>query len=118
LHGPSADASASAGQRELTLQEKRVLIAAISPSLRDPGAAKYRWSKISDVGDGAVNYCAMVTAKSPYAAYDGLQAYIAETKVVGGRVTSAVIGLIAGGKDISIVRTMCRKYNLDPEAAT
>jgi hypothetical protein len=38
--------------------------------------------------------------------------------VVGGHVTSAVMGLIAGGKDASIVRSMCSKYGLDPDRAS
>jgi hypothetical protein len=35
--------------------------------------------------------------------------------MTGNRVTSAVMGLIAGGKDRSIVATMCAKYGLDPD---
>jgi hypothetical protein len=27
-----------------------------------------------------------------------------------------VVGLIAGGKDVEIVRSMCKKYDLDPDA--
>lgn len=105
------------GLRELTPEEKRVIVAAIAPSLRDPASAKYRWAKIRMTPDGSVDYCAMVNAKSPYPAYNGLQAYIVEAKMVGGKVSSAVIGLIAGGKDIEIVRRMCKKYDLDPDSA-
>ncbi len=36
----------------------------------------------------------------------------------GGRVTSAVMGLIAGGKDFAIVSKMCAKYGLDPKNAS
>ena len=57
-------------------------------------------------------------AKSPYAAYDGRQAYIVEAKVLGGKVTSATMGLIAGGKDAAIVSKMCAKYGLDPNKAS
>jgi hypothetical protein len=114
-----AAAANSGAQRDLTPQEKKVIIDAVAPSLRDPGSAKYRWAKFPAEPDSPdVNYCATVDAKSPYAAYNGRQAYIVETKVVGGKVTSAVMGLIAGGKDLSIVSTMCAKYNLDPNSAT
>ena len=38
----------------------------------------------------------MVNAKSAYPAYSGWQAYIVEGTVSGGKLTSAVVGLIAG----------------------
>jgi hypothetical protein len=37
---------------------------------------------------------------------------------LGGKVTSAVMGLITGGKDAAIVSKMCAKYNLDPNSAS
>ncbi len=108
----------SVGQRELTPAEKKIIVSAIAPSLRDPASAKYRWAKIRNATDGAVNYCGMVNAKSPYLGYNGQQAYILEATVSGGKVSAAVVGLIAGGKDIEIVRKMCKKYDLDPNDAT
>jgi hypothetical protein len=105
----------SVAQRDLTPQEKKAIIDAIAPSLRNPGAAKYRWAKFPTVvNDETVNYCATVDAQSPYAAYSGRQAYIIEAHLSGGHVCSAVMGLIAGGKDITIVNEMCAKYGLDP----
>ena len=53
----------------------------------------------------------------PIPAYSGWQAYIVEGTSSGGKVTSAVVGLIAGGKDTEIVRKMCKKYGLDPGGA-
>jgi hypothetical protein len=110
--------AANPGQRELTAAEKKIIVNALAPSLRDPGSAKYRWAKIRNATDGAVNYCGMVNAKSPYPAYNGQQAYILEATMSGGKVSAAVVGLIAGGKDIEIVRSMCKKYDLDPSDAT
>ena len=107
------------GQRDLTAQEKKVIVDAISPSLRNPGGAKYRWVKFPTVvTEETVNYCAMVDAQSPYAAYSGRQAYIVEARLTGGHVSGAVIGLIAGGKDVTIVNEMCAKYGLDPKTAS
>jgi hypothetical protein len=68
--------------------------------------------------EDSVNYCAAVDAKSPYAPYDGRQAYIVEAKLSGGKVTSATMALIAGGKDVALVSKMCAKYGLDPNRAT
>jgi hypothetical protein len=114
-----AAAAVSVGQRDLTPQEKKAIVDAVSPSLRDPGSARYKWAKIpSIVNDNSVNYCAMVDAKSPYPAYNGRQAYIVEAQMTGNRVSSAVMGLIAGGKDFAIVSNMCAKYGLDPKAAS
>lgn len=115
----SADAAAAGPQRDLTPEEKKVIMDAVAPSLRDPKSAKYRWAKFPMVVTAdSLNYCALVNAKSPHAAYDGEQAYIVETKVVGGHVTSAVMGLIAGGKDRALVADMCAKYGLDPNKAS
>jgi hypothetical protein len=112
-------APASVGQRDLTPQEKKAIVDSVSPSLRDPGSAKYHWAKIpSIVTDNSINYCATVDAKSPYPAYNGRQAYIVEAQMSGNRVTGSVMGLIAGGKDFAIVSNMCAKYGLDPKNAT
>jgi hypothetical protein len=43
----------------------------------------------------------------------GRQAYIVAAQMSGNRVSSAVIGLVAGGKDFAIVTKMCAKYGLD-----
>ena len=115
----AANVPANLGQRDLTPQEKKAIVDAVAPSLRDPGSAKYRWAKFPVVvTENSVNYCGMVNARSPYPAYDGEQAYIVEARVVGGHVASAVMGLIAGGKDKTIVTTMCAKYGLDPNKSS
>ncbi len=114
-----ADASASVAQRDLTPAEKKAIIEAVAPSLRNPGSAKYRWAKFPVVvTDTSVNYCAVVNADSPYPACNGEQAYIVEARMTGNKVTSAVMGLIAGGKDRAIVATMCAKYGLDPNKSS
>jgi hypothetical protein len=115
----SASASANVPMRDLTPAEKKAIVDAVSPSLRNPASAKYRWAKIPTiVNDQSVNYCAIVNAQSPYPAYNGEQAYIVEAQMAGNRVKSAVMGLIAGGKDRSIVATMCAKYGLDPNKSS
>ena len=84
-------------------------------SLRDPAAARYHWKKFpAVVAADSVNYCATVDAKSPFPAYGGHQAYIVEARLSGGKVASATMGLIAGGKDFRLVAKMCAKYGLDP----
>jgi len=66
----SSEAPASAGvgigQRDLTAEEKKVIMDAVAQSLRNPGSAKYQWAKFpAVVTDGSVNYCATVDAQSP-----------------------------------------------------
>lgn len=106
------------GERELTPAEKKIISDAVALSIKEPASAKYHWAKIPATAEGSVNYCATVDAKSPYAAYNGRQAYIVEAQVSGGKVSSAVVGLIAGGKDVAIVAKMCAKYGLNPNSAT
>lgn len=113
----NAGTVSGSGQRELTLPEKKIITDAVALSIKDAGAAQYRWPTIPVSEEGQVNYCGMVNAKSPYPAYNGWQAYIVEAQVTAGKVSSAVVGLIAGGKDVEIVRKMCKKYELDPGGA-
>lgn len=114
-----AAASSGDAQRDLTPQEKKIVTEAVSPSLKNPGSAKYRWTKFPVVPPADdVAYCAMVDAQSPYAAYNGRQAYIVDVKVTGGHITSATLGLITGGKDIPIVSGMCAQHGLDPKKAS
>jgi hypothetical protein len=116
---PAAAATPASQLRDLTPQEKKIIVDAVAPSLKEPGAAKYKWTKFPIVPPSdEVSYCATVDAKSPHAAYDGRQAYIVDTKVSGGHITSAVLGLITGGKDIPIVANMCATHGLDPNSAS
>jgi len=117
LLGLHAAAGNSQGLRELTQPEKKIISDAVGLSIKDPNTAQFRWPQISASEEGSVNYCGMVNAKSPYPAYNGWQAYIVEATVSAGKVSSAVVGLIAGGKDVEIVRKMCKKYDLDPGTA-
>jgi hypothetical protein len=116
---PTAAAAPASQLRDLTPQEKKIVIDAIAPSLREPGSAKYKWAKFPIVPPSdEVSYCGVVDAKSPHAAYDGRQAYIVDTKVSGGHITAAVLGLITGGKDTAIVANMCATHGLDPNSAS
>jgi hypothetical protein len=110
--------SGSLGQRELSPQEKKVIMDAVGPSLSNADAAKYHWARFPALpSESSVNYCATVDAKSPFPAYSGHQSYIVEAQLSGGRVPSAVMGLIAGGKDAALVSKMCAKYGLNPNDA-
>jgi hypothetical protein len=114
----TAPSPGGGSMRELTAEEKKIIADAVAASLSNPGAAKYRWARFPASAEGSVNYCATVDAKSPFAAYSGHQAYIVATKVSGGQVSSAVVGLIAGGKDVALVAKMCAKYGLNPNNAS
>jgi hypothetical protein len=115
----SASPPSASDLRELTPEEKQVIVDGVSASIKDPASAKFKWAKFPrSVGlSDSVNYCAMVNAKSQYPAYNGWQAYVAVVSIRGGRIASAVVGAIAGGKDIPIIRKMCKRYGLDPNDA-
>ncbi|HUZ31257.1 MAG TPA: hypothetical protein VMV19_04005 [Xanthobacteraceae bacterium] len=105
------------GTRDLTPDEKAVVSHAVGLSVSNPNGAQFKWPQIANTEDGNINYCGMVKANSPYGPYSGWQAYIVEGKIAGGQLSTAVVGLIAGGKDVDIVRKMCKKYGLDPGPA-
>jgi hypothetical protein len=114
-----AAATPAAQLRDLTPQEKKIIVDAIAPSLQEPGSAKYKWTKFPIVPPSdEVSYCGIVDAKSPHAVYSGRQAYIVDAKVSGGHITAAVLGLITGGKDTAIVANMCATHGLDPNSAS
>jgi hypothetical protein len=115
-----AAAPASSGaQRDLTADEKKVIMHAVSLSLSNPGSAKYHWTKFPVSPDGnQPAYCASVDGQSPHAAYSGHQLFIVDTQMTGGHITAAVLGLMAGGKDASIVTNMCSEHGLDPNKST
>jgi hypothetical protein len=120
---PTAAAAPATGggdaQRDLTPQEKKIVMEAVAPSLKNAGAAKYRWSKFAVVPPAEdVAYCAMVDAQSPYAAYNGRQAYIVDVKVTGAHITAATLALITGGKDVPLVSAKCADHGLDPNKAS
>jgi hypothetical protein len=110
----TASAANSGDLRELTPEEKTVIMNAVATAVRDPASAKYKWARVQRSAGGSTNYCAMVNAKSQYPAYSGWQAYIVELGSSGGTVTTAVVGAIAGGNDIGVIKRMCKRYGLDP----
>jgi hypothetical protein len=58
-----------------------------------------------------------VNAKSPHAAYNGLQPYLVQVQISNGKIVSSVVGAIAGGGDMRIVRNLCAKHGLNPDDA-
>jgi hypothetical protein len=46
---PLSPAATSIGQRDLTPEEKKVIMGAVGPSLRNPGSAKYHWAQFPAV---------------------------------------------------------------------
>lgn len=107
-------AAANAPRRELSAAEKKLIMDQVQYNLKDPQTAKYHWTKFVVTTDATSNYCATVDAKSPYAPYDGRQAYIMNVTLANGQIVSATMGLIAGGKDAAIVAKSCAKYGLSP----
>jgi hypothetical protein len=66
--GEASSGGGGMGQRDLTPEEKKVIMDAVGPSLRNTGSAKYHWAPFPTVvTEGSVNYCAIVDAQSPYA---------------------------------------------------
>ncbi len=106
------------GTRDLAADEKAVIAQAVGRLIKDPASATFRWAKFPvGSGSGDVNYCAAVNARSALPGYSGDQLYIVVVGTENGRVKSAVVGAIHGGNDKHVVRTLCKRYGLDPDAA-
>jgi hypothetical protein len=111
-------ASSLGGARELAPDEKKIIADAVGRVIKDPASAKFRWAKFpAGAGGGDVNYCASVNARSNLAGYTGNQLYIAVVGTESGRVKSAVVGAIHGGNDAHVVRSLCKRYGLNPDDA-
>jgi hypothetical protein len=111
-------APSSLGERELAPDEKKIIADAVGRVLKEPASAKFRWTKFpANAGSGDVNYCASVNGKSSLPGYSGNQLYIAVVGTENGKVKSAVVGAIHGGTDMHVVRALCKRYSLNPDAA-
>jgi len=108
---------ATSAARELTAEEKQVIAESLSEHIREP--AKYLWAPFpaKAAPNGKAHYCAAVNAKSPHPPYSGLQAYLVQVQVSNGQIVSSVVGSIAGGNDVRIVRKLCAKHGLNPDDA-
>jgi hypothetical protein len=114
-----ASAGLSVSERDLTPDEKKVIMSAISTALKNPAATKYHWTKFPTAPESdQPAYCATVDGPSPYAAYSGHQAYIVDTKLTGGHITGAALGMVTGGKDFKLVVDRCAEHGLDPRKAS
>jgi hypothetical protein len=106
------------GYRELAPEEKKVIAEAVGRVIKDPTTARFRWAKFpNSAAGGDVNYCASVNARSALPGYSGNQLYIAVVGTENGKVKSAVVGAIHGGADAHVVRNLCKRYGLNPDAA-
>ena len=107
------------GARELTAEEKQVIVESLADNIREPERARYLWAPFpaKAPANGSTNYCAAVNAKSPHAPYNGLQPYLVQVQVKNGQIVSSVVGAIAGGNDKRIVRNLCAKHGLNPDDA-
>jgi hypothetical protein len=114
-----ASSSVSVADRDLTPDEKKVIMHAISSGLTNPATAKYHWTKFPTVPESdQPAYCATVDGPSPHAAYSGHQAYIVDTKLTGGHITAAALGILAGGSDFKLIIDQCATHGLDPRKAS
>jgi len=108
-------------RREITLEEKKFLIEALSRDLKDPGSAQFRWAQIPvpSTPTGAVHYCATVNAKNSYGGYVGQKPFIAVIGFVNNKMSMAGMVALSGSDEYQDqpISALCTKYNLSPFGA-
>ncbi len=103
----------SASKRELTPIEKASLTGALSQTLKDPGAAQFKWMPIVLLErDGITDYCGLVNSKNSYGGYEGFQKFYAHlNKNDKGEFTRGLIRTIASDEvSIAVAHDLCVKY--------
>src|SRR5260221_14712411 len=69
----------AAPRRELAAAEKTSLATALSQTLKDPGAAQFKWMPIVMLErDGITDYCGLLNGRNAYGGYVGFQKFYAQ----------------------------------------
>lgn len=64
--------------RPLSQAEKTALAASLSQTMKDPGAAQFKWMPvIAREGDAPIGYCGQVNGKNSYGGYEGYRQFFA-----------------------------------------
>jgi hypothetical protein len=111
--GPTLETLNAAEKRELTPIEKVTLASSLAQTLKDPGAAQFKWMPVTMLQREAVtDYCGLVNGRNSYGGYTGYQKFYAQLFKDGkGQFTKGLIRLIASG-DVETMATdgQCEKY--------
>jgi hypothetical protein len=86
----------AAPKRDLTDAEKAALTPVLSRTLKDPGAAQYKWMPVVlTERNGITDYCGLVNGKNSYGGYTGFTGFYAQLiKDSNGQFTSGVLRAI------------------------
>jgi hypothetical protein len=64
--------------RALSPTEKTALAASLSQTMKDPGAAQFKWMPVLlREGDEPIGYCGLVNGKNSYGGYEGFHQFFA-----------------------------------------
>lgn len=83
--------------RALTMAEKTQLAASLSQTLKDPGAAQFKWMPVAITDAPSVGYCGLINGKNSYGGYEGYRMFFATiTKNSKGEYDQGTIKYVHG----------------------
>ena len=78
-------------ERELTKQEKSIIVKAVAEELKDPDSAKFKWVKANILwGSDLSVYCGLLNGKNSYGAYIGYRPFYVKADFVKGRIKKVI----------------------------
>jgi hypothetical protein len=85
------------GNRPLSQSEKTALASSLSQTLKDPGAAQFKWMPLNVTDQNPTGYCGLVNGKNSFGGYNGYRPFFAMiSKAPDGGYSSGKISYIAG----------------------
>jgi hypothetical protein len=114
-----APAPAPALLRDLTPDERALLIAGFTTEMKDPNTVQLKWNRIGQPDEkGVAEYCAMIDGKNDYGTYVGFQPFIAQVFFIGGKIAGAKVTSVAyDAASAQAVERDCKAHGIDPHSA-
>lgn len=113
--------SQSASARDLELEERQVIEAAVKDQLKDPTSPMFKWLPLS--AEQPESYCALVNAKNSFGAYIGFTPYLVSLRwtleeLTGGKLIAMGNGDAASPRTKAVLQVCADHGYADFSTAT